>query len=130
MEQLDPARSIYYRHFDLPARFPVVGLLGDLWRISDAPVTRMHFHNCMEIGLILDGSGEFFAGGAFAGMKIPGFPAMSGTGASAFGFIVFGCMMALFNFVIQKVNERKEKMKAASLPLSGGKAERLGEVQV
>lgn len=63
MEQLDPARSIYYRHFDLPARFPVVGLLGDLWRISDAPVTRMHFHNCMEIGLILDGSGEFFAGG-------------------------------------------------------------------
>lgn len=73
---------------------------------------------------------EFFAGGAFAGMKIPGFPAMSGTGASAFGFIVFGCMMALFNFVIQKVNECKEKMKAASLPLSGGKAERLGEVQV
>ena len=43
---------------------------------------------------------------------------MSGAGASAFGFIVFGCMMALFNFVIQKVNERKARMKAASLPLT------------
>ncbi len=65
---------------------------------------------------------EFLAGGAFAGMKIPGFPAMSGAGASAFGFIVFGCMMALFNFAIQKINERKEKMKAAVLPLGGGSA--------
>ena len=48
---------------------------------------------------------------------------MSGVGASAFGFIVFGCLMALFNFVIQKVNERKEKMKAATLPLSEGVVE-------
>lgn len=32
---------------------------------------------------------------------------MEGVGASAFGFIVFGCLMALFNFVIQKVNEKK-----------------------
>ena len=63
---------------------------------------------------------EFLAGGAFAGMEIPGFPAMSGAGATAFGFIVFGCMMALFNFVIQKIGERKEKMEKASLPLSDG----------
>ena len=63
---------------------------------------------------------EFLAGGSFAGFAIPGFPAMSGAGASAFGFIVFGCMMALFNFVIQKIGERKEKLKKASLPLSDG----------
>ena len=68
---------------------------------------------------------EFFAGGAFAGMAIPGFPAMSGAGASAFGFIAFGCMMALFNFVIQKAEARKERLRQASLPLAGG----AGEVQ-
>ena len=66
---------------------------------------------------------EFFASGSFAGFAIPGFPVMSGVGASVFGFIVFGCLMALFNFVIQKVNERKEKMKAATLPLSEGVVE-------
>ncbi len=71
---------------------------------------------------------EFLAGGAFAGISIPGYPAMSGVGASAFGFIVFGCLMALFNFVIQKINERKDKMKAAVLPLSEGKVEPLKEV--
>ena len=65
---------------------------------------------------------EFLAGGSFAGIAIPGFPAMSGTGASAFGFIVFGCLMALFNFIIQKLEARKEKMKRASLPLFDGKA--------
>lgn len=66
---------------------------------------------------------EFFASGSFAGFAIPNFPVMEGVGASAFGFIVFGCLMALFNFVIQKVNERKEKMKAATLPLSEGVVE-------
>ena len=71
---------------------------------------------------------EFLAGGAFAGISIPGFPAMSGTGASAFGFIVFGCLMALFNFVMQKVNARKDKIKAASLPLAEGKVEAWEEV--
>lgn len=64
---------------------------------------------------------EFFAGGSFAGIKIPGFPAMEGVGASAFGFIVFGCLMALFNFVIRKVNDRKERLKKKELPLSEGK---------
>lgn len=62
---------------------------------------------------------EFFAGGSFAGFAIPGFPVMQGAGASAFGFITFGCMMALFNFVMQKVNERKERIKRSVLPLSG-----------
>lgn len=62
---------------------------------------------------------EFFAGGAFAGMPIPGFPVMEGVGASAFGFIVFGCMMALFNFLIAKAEARKARMKSATLPLAG-----------
>lgn len=70
---------------------------------------------------------EFFAGGSFAGMSVPGFPVMDTNGAKAFGFIVFGCLMALFNFVIQKLNERKEKMKKASLPLSDGRVEELKE---
>ena len=66
---------------------------------------------------------EFFASGSFAGIAIPGFPAMSGAGASAFGFIAFGCMMALFNFVIQKLEDRKERLRRASLPLQGGAGE-------
>ena len=71
---------------------------------------------------------EFFAAGSFAGMEIPGVPAMDSVGASAFGFIVFGCLMALFNFVIRKLDERKEKMKKSVLPLSEGRAETLEEV--
>lgn len=59
---------------------------------------------------------EFLAGGSFAGFAIPGYPAMSGAGASAFGFIVFGCMMALFNFLVGKVEERRRA--AAPLPLA------------
>ena len=66
---------------------------------------------------------EFFASGSFAGIAIPGFPAMSGAGAGAFGFIAFGCMMALFNFVIQKLEDRKERLRRASLPLQGGAGE-------
>ena len=68
---------------------------------------------------------EFFAGGSFAGFAIPGFPVMQGAGASAFGFITFGCMMALFNFVMQKINERKERIKRSVLPL----ADQLEEVK-
>ena len=63
---------------------------------------------------------ELLASGSFAGLEIPGFPAMDSVGASAFGFIVLGCMMAVFNFVIQKLEKRKERMKRASLPLSDG----------
>ena len=49
--------SIYYRHYDLPAHFPVIGLLGDFWKSYPEPLTRMHFHNCMEIGLLISGKG-------------------------------------------------------------------------
>ena len=32
-------------------------------------------------------------------------------------------MMALFNFVIQKLEDRKERLRRASLPLQGGAGE-------
>ena len=59
---------------------------------------------------------EFLAGGAFAGFAIPGFPVMDATAASVFGFIVFGCLMALFNFLVQKWNARARRAEQ-SLPL-------------
>lgn len=62
MEQQELQHNIFYRHFDLPANFPVLGLLGSSWRITDVPVLRMHFHNCMEIGYLYAGSGEFHIG--------------------------------------------------------------------
>lgn len=55
---------------------------------------------------------EFLSSGSFAGFAIPGFPAMSGAGASAFGFIVFGCLMALFNFLVEKVKKRSAGKRA------------------
>ena len=60
---------------------------------------------------------DFRAGGAFAGFAIPGFPAMDATAANIFGFIVFGCMMALFNFLVQKWNARAKRAEKA-LPLA------------
>lgn len=52
-------RNIFYRHFDLPAHFPVVGLLGPSWQYTCEPITRMHFHNCLEIGYLYKGSGLY-----------------------------------------------------------------------
>lgn len=54
--------KIFYRHFDLPKHFPVIGLLGDAWLSTSEPVTRQHFHNCLEIGFLHEGSGELHAG--------------------------------------------------------------------
>ena len=31
--------------------FPVLLLSGDYWKISDIPTGRLHFHNCLEIGI-------------------------------------------------------------------------------
>ena len=52
--------NIFYRHFDLPANFPVIALLGPTWNSTAEPVTRMHFHNCLEIGYLYDGSGQLY----------------------------------------------------------------------
>ncbi len=42
---------IEYRNYYLPLQFPVLLLSGDYWKISDKPSGRLHFHNCLEIGI-------------------------------------------------------------------------------
>ena len=51
-----------YRSYYLPMHFPVLLLSGDYWKISDIPSGRLHFHNCLEIGVCHSDSGtiEFF----------------------------------------------------------------------
>ncbi|MCD7738104.1 MAG: AraC family ligand binding domain-containing protein, partial [Lachnospiraceae bacterium] len=47
-----------YRTYSLDPRFPMLLLLdGKQWEISDVPSDRLHFHNCMEIGVCRKGSG-------------------------------------------------------------------------
>lgn len=48
---------IEYRHYSLPIDFPVVLLTGQRWDISDIKSDRLHFHNCLEIGICHIGSG-------------------------------------------------------------------------
>lgn len=51
-----------YRNYYLPPNFPALLLSGDYWKISDVPSGRLHFHNCLEIGICHSDSGimEFF----------------------------------------------------------------------
>lgn len=51
-----------YRSYYLPLHFPVLLLSGDHWRISDKPSGRLHFHNCLEIGICHSDGGtlEFY----------------------------------------------------------------------
>ena len=46
-----------YRNYYLPMNFPVLLLSGDYWKISDIPSGRLHFHNCLEIGICHSDSG-------------------------------------------------------------------------
>lgn len=46
-----------YRSYEIPIEFPVILLSGDRWHISDINNYPLHFHNCLEIGLCLQGSG-------------------------------------------------------------------------
>lgn len=46
-----------YRNYYLPLHFPVLLLAGDYWKISDIPSGRLHFHNCLEIGICHSDSG-------------------------------------------------------------------------
>lgn len=62
MNQGKVQENIFYRHFDLPANFPVIGLLGDSWKDVPEPLTRMHFHNCIELGLCERGKGRLLCG--------------------------------------------------------------------
>lgn len=45
------------RNYYLPVDFPVLVLSGEHWKISDIPSSRLHFHNCLEIGLCHSYSG-------------------------------------------------------------------------
>ena len=40
-----------YRNYYLPVDFPFLLLTGEHWKISDIPSSRLHFHNCLEIGI-------------------------------------------------------------------------------
>jgi len=48
---------IEYRNYELPVTFPVLLLTGDRWHISDVKSGKLHFHNCLEIGLCHSDSG-------------------------------------------------------------------------
>ncbi len=48
---------IEYRHYNLPLNFPILLLSGERWRISDVPSGKLHFHNCLEIGICHTDSG-------------------------------------------------------------------------
>lgn len=51
-----------YRNYYLPPHFPVLLLTGEHWKISDIPSNRLHFHNCLEIGICHSDNGfmEFY----------------------------------------------------------------------
>lgn len=51
-------KIIEFRNYSLQPHFPILLLSGDEWHISDIPATRLHFHNCLEIGLCEEGSGS------------------------------------------------------------------------
>ena len=51
------ARVSEFRNYYLPCDFPVLLLSGDHWKISNIPSKRLHFHNCLEIGICHSDSG-------------------------------------------------------------------------
>ena len=63
--------NIFYRHFDLPANFPVIALLGSTWSSNAEPVTRMHFHNCLELGYLYEGQGQIYIEDKIVPVKAP-----------------------------------------------------------
>ena len=63
--------AVFYRHFDLPANFPVIALLGDKWVSRPEPIRRIHFHNCLEIGFLYEGKGLFYIDGETVGVEAP-----------------------------------------------------------
>ncbi|MCR4588585.1 MAG: AraC family transcriptional regulator [Lachnospiraceae bacterium] len=72
---------IEYRNYELPLEFPVLLLTGDRWHISDVKSDKLHFHNCLEIGICHTDSGimefgdskqEFHAGDVtFVSRNVP-----------------------------------------------------------
>lgn len=58
-----------YRNYYLPSDFPVLLLTGEHWKISDIPSSRLHFHNCLEIGYCHTDSGTLKFGRQSLGFK-------------------------------------------------------------
>ena len=56
-----------YRNYYLPPHFPILLLTGEHWRISDIPSGRLHFHNCLEIGICHSDGGYM----EFYGERVP-----------------------------------------------------------
>ncbi|MDR1703162.1 MAG: helix-turn-helix domain-containing protein [Clostridiales bacterium] len=55
---------VEYRVYELPMDMPGLELTGDQWLISDEISSRLHFHNCLEIGVCHSGQGTLvFDGG-------------------------------------------------------------------
>jgi AraC-like DNA-binding protein len=50
-------RTVEYRVYDLPQNFPILLLGGEEWRISHVRSNRLHFHNCLEVGICRSDSG-------------------------------------------------------------------------
>lgn len=48
---------VEYRHYHLPMEFPVLLISGKDWKISATKSSRLHFHNCMELGICHSDSG-------------------------------------------------------------------------
>ena len=63
--------AVFYRHFDLPANFPLIALLGPTWVSLPEPIRRIHFHNCLEIGYLYEGSGVFCVDGELVPVEAP-----------------------------------------------------------
>jgi AraC family transcriptional activator of mtrCDE len=55
-------KIIECRDYYLPNDYPLLVLSGDNWRISDIKSSRLHFHNCLEIGYCHSDTGymDFF----------------------------------------------------------------------
>ncbi len=64
-------RGIFYRHFDLPASFPVIGLLGPTWLAEHMKEFRLHFRNCVEIGFMYRGEAVFYLNDEEIALKAP-----------------------------------------------------------
>ena len=63
--------AVFYRHYDLPANFPVIALLGPTWITLPEPIRRIHFHNCLEIGYLYEGEGLFYVDGEMVPVQAP-----------------------------------------------------------
>lgn len=63
--------KVFFRYYDLPVGFPVVALLGDGWRSTAETVTRLHFHNCVEIGFLYEGTCKLILEGETIALQSP-----------------------------------------------------------